>query len=483
MADVLWLRTKKSHKLAEVAVESYLNSAKTLEDFEQWSQTQRRIERAIQLASMLGKKGKLYPKVLDRIFDLLDRCNGEDPNYLSAELMRLLQERGEGDSQKYAQFCEKLAKRAESQNDFHKARRYWETKAGWHLQDKDETSAIDARLKVAESFEKESDFKLETRQPSYLMASHPIEQAIVAYQKAGNPVKKIEELKLKLREYQSKAVKELIPISVGGKDISDFVISSERAVSGKLFFDSLKTLAMLFPLNNVKQIREQVEENRKSPISSLFPKKLFNPHGRVIGVQGVEGEEAILADMFHYATYSHELAVKGFIEPARYIILEQHSARVFEFYDLMMNHPFILEGREFIVARGLHAGLNGDFLAAIHFLIPQIEESVRYILIQCKIVPTHFDRKGIQDEFNLNKLLTHPKFTEKLNEIFGEDFIFALRCSLVERFGSNLRNDMAHGLIDYNSFYSYGAIYFWWLALKFYLLPHIFKKENEVKEK
>jgi hypothetical protein len=477
MADVLWLRTK-NYKMAQASVESYLKSAQILEDFEQWTHTQKRIERALQLASMLGKKGELYQQVLDRIFDLLDRCNGEDPLYLSAELMRILWERGEGDAQKYSQFCEKLALTAESQNDFHKARKYWQTRVDWYLQDKDETSARNAKLKIAESFEKESDFNLENRQPKYIMASHPLEEAIVAYRRAGASGKKIEELQLKLREYQTIGVEELPLISSGSVDITDIFLHTQKAVSEKSFIDSLRILSLLSAPNNAKHIREQVEENRKKYLfSTLMPKKLFSANGRIIAVQPSAGEEAILADMFEYVNITYQLRVKGYIEPARNIILLEHSARVFEFNDLLMDHPFIPEGREFIVARGLHAGLNGDFLTAIHFLVPQIEESVRYFLIRCGIVPSSFTDKGIQDEYNLNKLLREDKFTAKLNEIFGEDFVFDLRCVLVERFGANLRNDMAHGLIDHNSFYSYAAVYFWWLALRFYLLPILLNKE------
>jgi tetratricopeptide (TPR) repeat protein len=478
MADVLWLRTK-NHKMAEIAVVSYLNSANTLEDFANWTQTQRRIERALQLASMLGKTRELYQQVLDRIYDLLERCNGEDPLYLSAQLMRLLQERREGDAEKYAQFCEKLALNAEGQNDFHKAQIYWETKAGWHYQSKDNNAATDARTKIAESYEKESDFNLENRQPKYMMACHPIEQAIIAYRKLGN-VEKVEELKLKLRGYQAKSMEEMIPINSGSFDISEIYIQSENAVSGKSFIDSLKILASSIEPNNLSQIRKQVEENRKTYLgSSIFPKKLHDANGRVIGVQPSEGEEAILADMFEYARYSYEIRTKGIVEPARLRILLEHSARGVDFYEYLMNHPLIPENREFIVARGLHAGLNGDFLTATHFLIPQLEESLRYILIGCGIVPSSFDEKGIQDEYNLNKLLTHSKFTSKLTEIFGENLVFDLRGLLVERFGANLRNDMAHGLIDHNNFYSYASIYFWSLALRFYLLPHLCRKTLE----
>jgi hypothetical protein len=270
-----------------------------------------------------------------------------------------------------------------------------------------------------------------------------------------------------------------LPIPGEDINITDLVKTAEKAVTEKSFIEALKSIATLSSPNNASYIRKQVEENREKYIfKTLFPNKLFGSGGRIIAVQPSEGEEAILSDMFEYARYSHQISVQGFINPARRIISLEHSARDFEFYDLLLNHPLIPEGREFIIARGLHAGLYGDFLTANHFLIPQIEESVRYVLLQCKIVPASFDEKGVQDEFNLNKLLTHTKFTRKLNEIFGEDLIFDLRCLLVERFGWNLRNDMAHGLLDHDNFYSYGAIYFWWLALRFYLLPYIFKREQ-----
>ena len=480
IADVLWLR-KRNPETAKLAFSAYLESAKQHEDFEKWTTTVDRVERALQISSMM-KDEVLFQEVINYIVDLLDKCNGEDPLFLSAELMRLLQERRKGDAKKYAEFCSKLALNAEIQNDFDKARKYWQTKVQWHFIDKDETSARNAKLKIAENFEKESEFNLENRQPKYIMASYLLEEAIVAYRKAGDSREKIEELQLKLREYQTIGVEELPLISGGSVDITDMFLYSQKAVSEKSFVESLKTLSLLSAPNNVKHIREQVEENRKKYLfSTLMPKKLFSSNGRIIAIQPTEGEEAIQADMYEYVNQTYQLKVKGIIEPARSIILLEHPTRIFEFYDLLMNHPFIPDGREFIVARGLHAGLNGDFLTAIHFLVPQMEESVRYFLIRCRIVPSSFTDKGIQDEYNLNKLLKEEKFTTKLEEIFGEDFIFDLRCVLVERFGANLRNDMAHGLIDHNSFYSHAAIYFWWLALRFYLLPIPLNKESETE--
>lgn len=37
---------------------------------------------------------------------------------------------------------------------------------------------------------------------------------------------------------------------------------------------------------------------------------------------------------------------------------------------------------------------------------------------------------------------------------------------LVERFGSNLRNEEAHGLMNYEEFFAPQISYVWWLALR-----------------
>lgn len=473
IADCLWIRTK-NHKMAKVAAESYMMSAKELENFENWIPTADRLERALQLAVVLGRKKELYTNVVSVIVDLIERCNGEDPLFLSAKLMSILQKYGEVNYAKFAKLCEKSAKSAELECNFHKAIRYWEVKVEWHLIEKDKVAVREARLKIAECYEQESTFNLQNPESTYTMASYPLEQAIVAYKKAGGSNPKIEELKLKLREYQQFAVEELPTIYSDSVDLSEIYFQSEKCVSGKSFIESLKVLSMISAPNSKMAIRAQVEENRKKYVlSSLFPKKLFSSNGRLVAVQPSDGEEAILTDMFQYILHTYPVRTVGMIQPARNRILIEHPNSIEDFYYLLVNHPFVPAGREIIIARGLHAGLNGDFLAACHFLIPQIEESIRYCLIQCRIVPSSYDDKGIQDEYNLNRLLTNSKFTDKLNEVFSEDFIFDLRCVLVERFGANLRNDMAHGLLDHNSYYSEASIYFWWLTLRLYLLPHL----------
>lgn len=125
------------------------------------------------------------------------------------------------------------------------------------------------------------------------------------------------------------------------------------------------------------------------------------------------------------------------------------------------NNPFVPEGRELIYAQGLHHGLKGGLLVAAHLLIPQIENSVRHVLAENGVLASTLSNSGIQEERNLNRTLYEPK----LEELWGEDIVFDLQGLLVERFGSNLRNRMAHGLMELDSFSSYSILYVWWTTL------------------
>ena len=53
--------------------------------------------------------------------------------------------------------------------------------------------------------------------------------------------------------------------------------------------------------------------------------------------------------------------------------------------------------------------------------------------------------------------------TEKM---FGEDTSFEIRALFCEPFGPNLRNNLAHGLLDDGACYSPNTIYAWWFGLK-----------------
>jgi hypothetical protein len=166
--------------------------------------------------------------------------------------------------------------------------------------------------------------------------------------------------------------------------------------------------------------------------------------------------------------------VQFLIEPARQQLIAEHVARPVDLLFLVQDNPFIPVGREGLFLRGLHAGLHGDIVLALHLLLPQVENSIREILAMQGVITSKLESDATQDERDLGWVLTRPEMAK----IFGESMAFDLRGLLVERFGLNLRNAIAHGLLAESQMITPGAIYAWWLVLRLCCIP-IARGRNE----
>jgi hypothetical protein len=113
--------------------------------------------------------------------------------------------------------------------------------------------------------------------------------------------------------------------------------------------------------------------------------------------------------MFSQAMITQGIHAQATVEPAREQINSEHQVEVDAFLPIVSDNPFVPAGREYIYARGLHAGLSGDFLVAAHLLILQLEPSRRYLLFNRGVLTSGLDSQGIQEERNLNMLLYLPE--------------------------------------------------------------------------
>ena len=69
---------------------------------------------------------------------------------------------------------------------------------------------------------------------------------------------------------------------------------------------------------------------------------------------------------------------------------------------------------------------------------------MRWHLKAAGIKTTNLDSDGIENENGLSTLMDLPEVTQ----IFGEDISFELKALFCDPFGPNLRNELAHGLLD-----------------------------------
>jgi len=230
-------------------------------------------------------------------------------------------------------------------------------------------------------------------------------------------------------------------------------------------------------LPKVEDLKKQATKSASEhPLQHLIPAMTVDRQGKIVGKRPSmlskdpeEVEAALRAEMFWQAGFSENIDVRWLLEPVIQQIVLEHPCRLSDFLAIVSNNPLVPEGREMLYAKGLQAGMRGDLDIAAHFLIPQFEHSVRYVLAQRGIITSSIDQEGIQQEYDLNRTLYMPI----LKEIFGEDMVFHLQRILVDPLGGNLRNKMAHGMISSDEFFSIPVAYLWWLILHLVCLPVI----------
>jgi hypothetical protein len=260
-------------------------------------------------------------------------------------------------------------------------------------------------------------------------------------------------------------------------DISDLANEVRKRIPGKSFKEALSILALIARPAKVSDLKKRAEENMRQSLRHLFSQVILDDEGLVTG-RGPGGisqneeevERAIKNEMFYQALIFRELNAQAYIETARHIIANEHIISTGQLLPFVTNNPFVPQGRELIYAQGLHAGLMGDLTVAAHLLIPQLENSLRYLLEQKGVSTSAFDDEGIQDVYPLTKIL-YPPFSSTLEEILGKDLVFDLKGLLVERFGANLRNRMAHGRISQQGYASVQVLYLWWIVLHLCFIP------------
>jgi hypothetical protein len=468
-ADILWLRSRRSGMIRDTLIDAYLRTARALEDPEHWPACADRIERARQIGAESSRDIAGYTEVFDYIEEVLGRYDGEDPYVFSAVLMRSLLDNRRGEPVKYAALSAKAAQRAEQRGLWNQAETYWTLEARWRQFGGDEEGRRDALIRAADTHVGNAAEAANADKPEYIGAAARLQSAIEAHRRIGGQQERVRELRRLLLEYQEHAAVQMQEFE-HSVDLGPLIREGIGAVEGRDLLDALLGLARLPLVPRVADLRAFVDENSQDlSFRHLFSSAIVDERGRVLArIPAMTAgnpddvEAATRAEMFHHLRWYLELYAMGAIRAAVWQINSERHARVEDLLPLASNNPLVPEGRELIYAEGLRAGLKGNFLVATHLLIPQLEHSLRETLYGMNVVPSGLDAAGVQTEWDLNTTLYLPE----TRQLLGEDLTFTLQGLLVSQFGSNLRNQMAHGLLSRGAFYSYAAIYLWWVVVR-----------------
>lgn len=472
IGDVLWV-ARRDHIAGRIASLAYSDVAIATADPDNWPPAVDRLVRALEISVVLGRKSDAYAKAIGAIETLLAQWHGSDTKFGTVRLMALLIGREEGDYGRYAHLATRAAEEKELAGNWDLAREYWTTVAGWFGLLDQPDAALSARLRACETYVAEAQ-RFVGDQPFYTMACDRLEKAIVCFRRVQGTKERVQELHKQLLEWQQLAVREMKPITVPvAPNIDDIVEAVRQLVKGKPLHEAILLLVQSGPSPKRSQLEAKVREAlREFPMQSLFANTFLNAQGKttaktgsMFGAAEADVDAGIVKQMFHDARLHRGMMATSTIDPARVQIERDHGVQLRDVGKLVEESAFVPAGREALYALGLHAGFKGDYATATHILLPQLEHSLRLLVASKGLLVSGLNDEGIQEEYDLNRILCQQEFAGALEGILGEDIVFDLRGLLVERTGSNLRNRAVHGLMDAAEFQSAETCYLWWLAL------------------
>jgi len=475
LADILWVRQGDA-SVASLAVDSYLSSALRLKDVVQWADGYDRLKRSFDIAVFLGKETKAYRKTIDYLQKQLSEFGAEEPTPWWAKLINLLLDAGEGNASRFASICGTSAQRCETAGQWETARLYWQVKARCETVAGQEKNKEMALKRASDTYVKQADIVQSEAQPITDHALELMRSAMESLAKVpGNEQavielkKQVDALELKRNEAPMKKPSRMDPAGI--------TQWARDQVKSRDLRTALVALANLAETPKPAELEEQVDaKTGRMPFQYLISTVGMDQEGKASSHPPAaftgdtrEIRTAKEAELYQEAARNRQIAVLALIDPARRQVLSDHVVRLDDWRAFTTDNPFVPVGREEIFARGMDAGMNGDFLVAVSLLTPQVENAVRIVLKKAGVVTSKIDMRNVEQERVLGALLD----MDEAERVFGRDLMFDLRGLLVEKFGSNMRNELAHGLLDLDDFKGPDAEYLWWCALRLMFLPSL----------
>ena len=161
--------------------------------------------------------------------------------------------------------------------------------------------------------------------------------------------------------------------------------------------------------------------------------------------------------------------VEANILPALNTITSEHSITQEYLESLCEQAPIVPSNRSKLMSKALYAGFQSDFITSAHILCPQFENMIRVLLNNNGVSTSHIDDNKVQDEKGLSTLMN----LSEMVELLGENLCFEIKTIFTDSKGFNLRNNIAHGLLDDAHALTTGNVYAWHLTLRLIIKSYV----------
>lgn len=480
LSDLVWLcGSPRDANFARTAIDAYRSIPLTAET---WVRDARDCwERAIALCLQLRSgAGERLSEIEAELLSIFYTVIGTD-GFFSLSVSRLLFENNLGRS-RARETADRLADRGRDlleKTNYHEARGYLEAAALWYSRIAEKELHADMNCAVAETWVKEAEARTSGNQPSNMVAASFYENAIQILRQVPRSLRSDRAVDQRLTELYSlleiagkAALGEMGVVSTRPIDITEVVEAAQASVRGKDLAGALLALCNIHRGARKSKIKEFAERMLKEhPLQALIASTHMSRDGRVVarrpgfGFGSADSKEyqvTLWAEMVKHYSMEIGLIAQGQLLPALDVLSLEHRVREADLEYMVRNSPIVPAGRASLIAKGLFAGFERDLISALHILVPQVEHLLRWHLKAAGVKTATTSLDGIETENGLSTLVDLPEVVS----IFGEDLTFELKALFCDAFGPNLRNEVAHGLLDASNCQTAQTFYAWWLVLR-----------------
>ena len=471
LGEIIWIKSKERGYL-ELSVDESLKEFDDLFDETNWVECFTMIRRAYALSVSQGKNSKAFLNVKEAIGQALNKMDGNDPLFLSINLIELDYENATGKVlTTYSDLTDKIFERhlAESGQNVHIVEAAHELYCAILKKMKREKDIETVRVKMAQYYETCADMEMRAEVAGTYRAIEFLRKACKQYEQTGNK-EKLLQLRKRMEELQKVSLRNMaaIPFEFDATPIYNSITKLFEGLSLQEKIIQFGRTSQTYNKENIKN--EVIKNSHKFLSRSLFTQNQLDGDGRTVEIippldlQDPESDTDILyKHMVHHIT---EMRSLGETVSLTYAYRMMQSAGTISQNDLdflVDNNPVIPDGRKDIMKFGLYLGLTGDLYAAMHILLPQTEHMIRNLVDMCGDTTSFLGDDGREEYKPLSKLFQ----SEKLVECYNENILFTFQTLIDSRVGPNLRNLNAHGLLGPDTGNSGVALIFLSFLIKF----------------
>lgn len=481
MADIVWLNNKKRADMAREAVMAYCQIVQdVLEGKAQFHKENlaasskegcKMLYRACRIAHETGWNGSESSYLKDLVEKVTRHA--VDQEHISGffNIGEIALQFRIGDPGGIATNAEYFAKSGK----YHPylSSKLWDLAASAHQQVGNEEERYRCLVSKAETFVDIA--SVDEARGEIFSAVHNFQNAIRLLRELPDTRQRRTELEKKLRHAQS-SIRDQMGVISTPFDLSEEVRFARTTVGGQSLSQALAGFVTLTESPDPDELHEEARKHAEEfPFMALFPATVVDQDGRTLAESpsytgdDEDGRHALQHIIVRNEGLRREYDVKGLIEPARQQIQFEHSLDIRDFLPIAEMSTYIPANRVDLVAMGIARFFGGDYFSALHILVPQLENSLRYIL-ELQGLDTSAIQSDMTQEIRSFSVLL-KKERETLENSLGTAIVYEIENLFDYRGGPALRHQLAHGLVTANQLYSPDSIYACWFIFRLFCLP------------